>query len=197
MTPAPALVLASTSPYRRELLGRFGLPFTAQAPEVDETPEAGETPADRALRLAVEKARAVAALRPDAVVIGSDQVASLGEGGGAQILRKPGTVERCLEQLGAASGKVVRFDTAVAVVHAGRTLTHGDVTRVRFRAFTRVEAEHYVARENALDCAGGFKCEGLGVTLMESLETMDPTALVGLPLIWLAGALRDAGLSLP
>ncbi len=191
------LVLASTSPYRRELLGRLGLPFETCSPGVDETPLEGESPANRALRLAVAKARAVAAEHPGGIVIGSDQVASVGEGSTSQILRKPGTAGRCLEQLLTLSGQVARFDTAVAVIAAGREVTHVDVTRVHFRAFSAADAGRYIAHEPAFDCAGGFKCEGLGVTLMASLETSDPTGLIGLPLIWLAGALRDAGLTLP
>ena len=197
MSPTPPLVLASTSPYRRELLARLGLPFETRSPGVDETPVPGESPADRALRLALAKARAVAAEHPQAVVIGSDQVASLGEGDAARILRKPGTAEQCREQLLALSGQVARFDTAVAVVWPGGNAAHGDVTRVVFRPFSPVEAERYIAREPAFDCAGGFKCEGLGVTLMTRIESADPTGLIGLPLIWLSGALRDAGLSSP
>ncbi|MEN9705902.1 MAG: hypothetical protein RLZZ393_1781 [Pseudomonadota bacterium] len=198
MTTAPLLVLGSTSPYRRELLGRLGLPFETCSPGVDETPLEGEAPTERALRLALAKARAVAAEHPGAIVVGSDQVASLGEGAAARILRKPGNADRCLEQLLMLSGHAARFDTAVAVVAPGReTATHVDVTRVRFRNFDAVEANRYIVREPALDCAGGFKCEGLGVTLMDALETTDPTGLVGLPLIWLAGALRRAGLDLP
>ncbi|MEY4762873.1 MAG: hypothetical protein RLZZ200_2729 [Pseudomonadota bacterium] len=197
MSLPPLLVLASTSPYRRELLGRLGLPFETCSPGVDETPIEGESPADRALRLAVAKARAVATEHPGAIVIGSDQVASIGEQGAAQILRKPGTAGRCLEQLLTLSGQVARFDTAVAVIGPGRLATHIDVTRVRFRPFSAADAGRYIAHEPAFDCAGGFKCEGLGVTLMAALETSDPTGLIGLPLIWLAGALRAEGLALP
>ena len=197
MSRAAPLVLASTSPYRRELLARLGLGFEARSPGVDETPVPGESPADRALRLAVAKARAVAVERPEAVVIGSDQVASLGDGSAALILRKPGTVERWREQLLRLSGQVARFDTAVSVIWPGGSATHIDVTRVTFRAFGPADVERYMEREPALDCAGGFKCEGLGVTLMTRMESEDPTGLIGLPLIWLSGALRDAGLSSP
>jgi septum formation protein len=198
MMTAPLLVLGSTSPYRRELLGRLGLPFETCSPGVDETPTEGEAPRDRALRLAIAKARAVALEHPGAIVIGSDQVASLEEGGASRILRKPGTAGRCLEQLLTLSGRAACFDTAVAVIAPGREIaTHVDITRVRFRPFDAADASRYIAREPAFDCAGGFKCEGLGVTLMDALETTDPTGLVGLPLIWLAGALRGAGLSLP
>jgi septum formation protein len=195
-TTAP-LVLASTSSYRRELLARLGLPFETRSPDVDETPAPGELPTDRALRLALAKARAVAAKRPEAVVIGSDQVASLGEGSAARILRKPGTAERCREQLLCLSGQVARFDTAVAVIWPGGYATHVDITRVGFRPFSPAEAERYVAREPAFDCAGGFKCEGLGVTLMTRIESADPTGLIGLPLIWLSDALRGAGFASP
>jgi septum formation protein len=191
------LVLASTSPYRRELLARLGLPFETRSPGVDETPVPGESPADRALRLALAKARAVAAERPEAIVIGSDQVASLGDGSAARILRKPGAVERWREQLLSLSGQMARFDTATAVIWPGGSATHVDVTRVIFRAFGAADVERYMEREPALDCAGGFKCEGLGVTLMKRIESEDPTGLIGLPLIWLSGALRDAGLSSP
>lgn len=211
MPPHSPLVLASTSPYRRELLARFGLPFDTLTPGVDETPLQGEAPAARALRLAAAKARAVATARPDAIVIGSDQVASLGQvasqgedpgqdvanGPAAQLLRKPGSAERCREQLLALRGRVACFDTAVVVLWRGGLREHVDSTRVTFRAFSTTEADAYIAREPAFDCAGGFKCEGLGVTLMSRLDTTDPTALIGLPLIWLAGALRDAGLPLP
>jgi septum formation protein len=197
MSPPPPLVLASTSPYRRKLLARLGLPFQTQAPNVDEALRPDEAPADRALRLALAKARAVSAAHPQAVVIGSDQVASLGEGADARILRKPGTADRCREQLRELSGREARFDTAVAVIWPGGEACHRDLTRVAFRPFGPAEAERYMAREPAFDCAGGFKCEGLGVTLMRRIESTDPTGLIGLPLIWLSGALRDAGLASP
>ncbi|MFM1885256.1 MAG: hypothetical protein RL026_413 [Pseudomonadota bacterium] len=195
--PHPPLLLASTSAYRRELLARLQQPFECIAPEVDETPRDLESPADRALRLAIAKAEAVFAVRPDAVVIGSDQVASLGEAPEARILRKPGTPERWRTQLEALSGRVVRFDTAVCLRWPGGRQAHTDLTRVHFRALSATDIEHYMAREPALDCAGGFKCEGLGISLMDRLETADPTALVGLPLIWLAGALRATGRPVP
>ena len=197
MIPAPLLVLASTSPYRRELLQRLGLPFQSRSPGVDETPLAGEPPAARALRLAEAKARAVARELPDAIVIGSDQVASLGNGEAAQILRKPGTAERCHQQLAQLSGQSARFHTAVSVVWPGGSASHTDLTQVDFRTLSAADIDRYIQREPSFDCAGGFKCEGLGVSLMERLESQDPTALVGLPLIWLCGALRRAGLTLP
>lgn len=197
MSSAPLLVLASTSVYRRELLSRLGLPFTAESPGVEETELPGESPAERALRLAVLKARAVAARHPAAVVIGSDQVASLAEGPAARILHKPGTPARNRDQLAALSGRTARFDTAVAVVSPSGIARHVDRTEVRFRELGPADIARYVEREAALDCAGGFKVEGLGPALMESVTTSDPTGLVGLPLIWLCGALRGAGFSLP
>jgi septum formation protein len=192
MPPAPPrLVLASTSPYRRELLQRLGLAFEVERPEVEESPAAGETPAALAARLAAAKAGAVAARHPRALVIGSDQVAALDE----VPLGKPGTAARAIAQLAAASGRAVVFHTAVALVHPDGGLDrHTDTTRVRFRRLSTAEIERYVALDAPLDCAGSFRSEGLGIALFESIESADPTALVGLPLIWLAGALRAAGL---
>jgi septum formation protein len=189
---APRLLLASTSRYRALLLERLGLPFGVEAPEVDEARLPRENPVARAARLALAKARAVAARRPDACIIGSDQVAVLGR----RILDKPGDAARCREQLEASSGKRVCFHTAVAVVGpgAGAAQSHVDLTKVHFRTLSDREITRYVEIERPFDCAGGFRSEGLGVALFESVETRDPTALVGLPLVWLAGALRAAGL---
>ena len=143
----------------------------------------------------MEKARAVSLLRPAAIVIGSDQVASLPTMP-PQLLHKPGTRERCIAQLAQLSGRSADFHTAVAVCAAdGAVRTHVDHTRVRLRQLTGAELRDYVDREPAFDCAGGFKCEGLGVTLFESVETRDPTALIGLPLIGLCALLRDAGVA--
>lgn len=175
------------------LLERLGLPFQALAPTVDESLLQGELPEARAGRLARAKAAAVAAQHPAAIVIGSDQVASLAAGGAARVLRKPGDRDTCRAQLAAMSGNVARFDTAVAVRLDGRELVHSEPTEVQFRQLTLAQIEHYMDREPAFDCAGGFKCEGLGVTLFESMRTRDPTALVGLPLIWLCEALRGLG----
>ena len=197
MTATPPLILASTSVYRRDLLARLNQPYSCCAPEVDETPLPGESPADRASRLASAKTRAVAALHPAAIVIGGDQVASLGVGESAHILRKPGTAEACEAQLRALSGQTARFDTAVCVAWPDGWAAHTDVTRVAFRPLSAADIRRYIEQEPAFDCAGGFKCEGLGVTLMQRIESQDPTALIGLPLIWLAGALRAASLSLP
>jgi septum formation protein len=189
----PALILASTSPYRRGLLERLRLPFVAEAPGVEELARPGEAAAALALRLAQAKAVAVARRRARAVVIGSDQVAECQ----GRVLGKPGTAERAREQLALASGTTVVFHTAVAVVHAdGVTCeTHTDLTRVRFRRLGAEEIERYVELDAPLDCAGSFRSEGLGVALFEAIETRDPAALVGLPLIWLAGALGRAGLN--
>jgi septum formation protein len=191
---APRLLLASTSRYRALLLERLGLPFGVQAPEVDEATLPREKPAARAERLALAKAQAVALRHPDACIIGSDQVAVLER----RILDKPGDAARCREQLEASSGNRVSFHTAVAVlgpgVGAGAVQSHVDLTKVQFRTLTAREISRYVEIERPFDCAGGFRSEGLGVALFESIETRDPTALVGLPLVWLAGALRTAGL---
>jgi septum formation protein len=191
----PPLILASSSAYRRELLARFRLAFESIPPEVPEVHLEGESPADRSLRLALAKAQAVARLHPGALVIGSDQVAAVGE----RLLGKPGDAARCRDQLGALSGKTARFYTACALlgVNAGLRLAHVDTTTVVFRTLSAAEIERYVACEQPYDCAGGFKAEGLGVALFESIESQDPTALIGLPLIWLAGALRGAGYHLP
>lgn len=186
----PTLVLASGSIYRRDLLARLSLPFTTVAADVDETPAAGEMPAALAVRLARLKAAVPAT--GNAIVIGSDQVAALD---GVPV-GKPGSPAAALAQLEACQGRTVLFHTAVAVrdTDSGRLLQHADLTRVRFARRTRRELERYLALEPADDCAGGFKAEGLGIALFESIESKDPTALIGLPLIWLAGALRELGL---
>jgi len=189
------VLLASTSPYRRELLARFGIAFEAVAPGVDEGPRAQELPVDRALRLAHEKAASIAARHPEALVIGSDQVAACAD----TVLEKPGDAARSREQLALLSGRSARFYTACAVLapHGGPHLAHVDTTTVTFRRLTDGEIARYVERERPYDCAGAFKAESLGITLLEAIETRDPTALIGLPLIWLADALRSAGCPLP
>ncbi len=189
------LILASTSPYRRSLLERLGIPFTAVPPQTPEDTVAGELPPDRALRLAIAKAQAIASRRTDAVIIGSDQVAALGN----KVLDKPGDAARCRAQLTAASGSSARFHTACAVIapQAGIRMVHIDTTTVFFRSLTDQEIERYVERERPFDCAGGFRAEGLGISLFESIESRDPTALIGLPLIWLTCALRRADFQLP
>lgn len=192
MTP---LVLGSTSPYRRELLARLRLPFDTDRPAVDETPRAGEGPPDLARRLAVAKAREVAGRHPGAWVIGSDQVAELD----GRAIGKPGDAATAFAQLRAVSGRTVRFHTAVALARAGDEAVrlHADLTEVRFRALGDEEIRRYLAAEQPFDCAGSFKCEGLGISLFEAIDSRDPTALVGLPLIALAGMLRDVGIALP
>ena len=188
----PALILGSTSRYRRELLSRLRLAFDVQAPNVDETPEPGEAPADLAQRLALAKAREVAARFPDAVVIGSDQVADLN----GECIGKPGTHERAIAQLRRMSGCSVVFQTAVAVVRCatGREATALVPVTVRFRSLTNAEIECYLRLEEPYDCAGSAKSEGLGIALLGSLESSDPTSLVGLPLIATCALLRGAGI---
>lgn len=191
----PRVVLASTSCYRAELLRRLLVEFECVAPQVDETPLPDETPDARASRLAQAKAQAVAQNQADALVIGSDQVSELD----GRVLRKPGEIAVAREQLRACSGREVRFHTAVCVIDArtGHSACAQDLTRVRFRALVDEEIERYIERERPLDCAGSFKAEGLGIALFESIESEDPTALIGLPLIALARLLRQAGLKLP
>lgn len=185
------LILASTSRYRRELLQRLRLPFDVQAPEVDETPLPGEPPLVLAQRLALAKAQAVAAHHDDAVVIGSDQVADLD----GEAIGKPGTHERAVAQLRAMRGRLVVFQTAVAVVCRSTGFERCALApvRVRFRELTDTEIEHYLRAEQPYDCAGSAKCETLGIALTASIESDDPTALVGLPLIRTCEMLRDAG----
>jgi septum formation protein len=192
---APRLILASTSPYRRELLARLRVPFECVRPGADEQRLAGEAVDVLALRLARLKAEAVAAHHPDAVVIGSDQVAVRG----AEILGKPGTVERCTEQLLQSAGRPVSFLTGVHVLDGRRRRaeSHLDRTLVHFRSLARDEVTRYIAADAPLDCAGGFKAESLGIALFERIESEDPTALTGLPLIWLCGALRRAAIPVP
>ena len=188
------LVLASASAYRRALLARLGLPFESVPSHVDERLIEDELPADRAMRLSIAKAEAVASTHPDATVIGSDQVGACGN----VILRKPGDPSMCREQLRTLSSQTARFHTGCAVLSShGERLIHLDTTLVAFRGLTDAEITRYVAAENSLDCAGGFKAEGLGISLLEMIESKDPTALIGLPLIWLAEALRRSGFALP
>lgn len=188
------LVLASTSRYRRELLGRLGLAFDTDRPEVDETALPDEAPAGLAARLAEAKARAVATRHPGAWVIGSDQVADRD----GQPLGKPGDRDTALAQLLAASGCSVRFHTAWCLLGPeGQCLAGQDLTEVRFRRLERDEILRYLDAEQPYDCAGSFKCEGLGIVLFEAIHCQDPTALVGLPLIALSRALRAAGFKLP
>ena len=192
MSTHPTLILASTSRYRRELLHRLRLPFEVMAPGVDESRLPAEAPAAMALRLALAKARAVAALRPEAVVIGSDQVADL-EG---LALGKPGDHERATAQLRQLSGRRAVFQTAIAVVRPATGFEQVLLApvNVQFRALNDAEIEHYLRAEQPYDCAGSAKSESLGIALLESIHSDDPTALVGLPLIRTCRLLRDAGI---
>ena len=192
--------MASTSRYRKELLERLRLAFSCLAPGADEAPQPGEDPKALVARLARAKAAAVASQQPNAWVIGSDQMAvRLDEAGTESTLGKPGTEMRCMEQLQSCSGRTIVFLTAVAVVRQeGNSLFEFvDTTRVTFRVLDQATIERYVAKERPLDCAGGFKSEGLGITLCESIDSADPSALIGLPLIRLSAALRSAGFELP
>ena len=189
------LVLGSTSRYRAELLGRLGLDFEQRAPGTTEAEIPGEAPTARAMRLATAKAIDAGKGLIDALVIGSDQVAELD----GRLLEKPGSLARAHEQLRACSGQAVSFHTALCLFDTatGQQRTHLDLTRVHFRLLGSEEISRYLAREQPLDCAGSFKCEGLGISLFESIHNSDPTALIGLPLMALARLLREAGLSLP
>jgi len=186
------LILASTSPYRRELLARLGLPFGIERPEIDETALPGEPAAALAERLALAKARVIAKQHPHAVVIGSDQVCRAG----TRLLGKPGTVAAACAQLAALSGGSAEFLTALCVIGGPqtRTLQVTVPTAVHFRELSTAQIERYVEREQPLDCAGSFKAEGLGIALFEALHSDDPTALIGLPLIALTRCLRELGL---
>lgn len=188
------LILGSTSPYRRELLSRLHVPFDVQSPHVDETPLPHEAPASLASRLALAKAQAVAQLHPASVVIGSDQVADLD----GQALGKPMTHERAVAQLRQMRGKTVVFQTAVAVVCAASGFCQQALApvMVRFRELSDEEIESYLRREKPYDCAGSAKSEGLGIALLDAIESDDPTALVGLPLIRTCRMLRAAGIPL-
>ncbi len=192
--PAPQLILASGSRYRAELLARLRLPFTQQSPDVDETPRRDEAAAPLATRLALAKAQAVAAQVPDAWVIGSDQVCAC-EG---RLLGKPGSRELAVEQLRFLSGKYSAFITAVVLLRQdGETHRDFDTTVVKFRKLSDAEIHRYVDAEPAYDCAGSAKIEGLGITLTVEVQSRDPTALIGLPLIATAKLLRKAGFILP
>ena len=192
--PNRPVVLGSTSVYRRELMARLRIPFDVAAPDVDETPQPGETPQALAGRLALAKARAVAARYPQAAVIGSDQVADLG----GEPLGKPGTHARAVQQLQRMRGRIVVFQTAVAVVCLDSGFEQSDIApvRVRFRDLSDDEIEAYLRAETPYDCAGSAKSEGLGISLLESIDNDDPTALVGLPLIRTCRMLRAAGVRL-
>lgn len=195
-TPQRPLILGSTSRYRRELVERLNLPFTTVSPDVDETPLPGEAPGVLALRLALAKAHAVAALHPEAIVIGSDQVSDLN----GQPMGKPGTHERAVEMLRAMRGQTVMFHTAVAVVCQATGFAQSDVAVIRtvFRSDLSDDAiERYLRAEQPYDCAGSAKSEGLGISLLDAIHSDDPTALIGLPMIRTCRMVRAAGIALP
>lgn len=187
------LILASGSKYRAELLARLQLPFTGIAPNLDESPLPDEPVRAMTQRLALAKARALVAQYPKRWVLGSDQAACAD----GRILGKPETVERAAEQLSFLSGKAVEFLTAAALVRDEQVFTVLDVTTVQFRVLSTAEITRYLAAESVLDCAGSFKCEGLGITLFESIRSEDPTGLIGLPLIAVRRLLAQAGHALP
>lgn len=191
--PQKQLVLASTSPYRRELLGRLGLAFEVANPKTDETPLPGESPTATALRLSEAKARAVAQQYPEALIIGSDQVAVMD----GRVFGKPGTHARAVEQLRTLSGKTVNFFTGLCVLNAktGEAEVCGVPTLVGFRELGDAEIENYLRREPAYNCAGSAKSEGLGIALLSRIHGDDPNALVGLPLIALCNLLRKHGMT--
>ena len=191
----PRLILASTSVYRRELLGRLQLPFDVARTDVDETPLPGEHPRELAIRLARAKAIAVASSqRDDAWALGSDQVAELD----GLPLGKPGHRDAAISQLQSMQGRCVRFHTALCLAHAdGRRFADIDLTEVHFRTLDAAEITRYVDAEQPFDCAGSFKSEGLGISLFERIDNRDPTALIGLPLIATCTLLRKAGFTLP
>lgn len=194
--PGPTLVLASASPYRRTLLERLQLPFEQRPADVDESRQGEETPAELVRRLARSKAEAVARAVPGAIVIGSDQVAVRGD----DVLGKPGDAAEAIDQLTRSAGRHVEFLTAVCVLGPAaddEPEEHIDITRVVFRPLSAEEIRRYVDRERPFDCAGSFRAEALGISLFERVDSQDPTGLIGLPLIWLAGALRRLGQPLP
>jgi septum formation protein len=190
--PYPPLVLASTSPFRRALLKRLGIPFTTARPDVDETRRPHEPPQDMVLRLAEAKVRTVAESHPGALVIGSDQVACID----AMVLGKPECRARAIEQLTRSSGREVVFYTGLCLLStaSGRVQTHCETFRVHFRTLSQKRIEGYVDKERPFACAGSFRSEGLGIALFERLEGDDPNALVGLPLIRLIAMLESEGI---
>ncbi|EKF75210.1 maf protein [Alcanivorax hongdengensis A-11-3] len=195
MTDTPSLLLASSSPFRRELLGKLGLAFQHQSPDIDETRHPGESPTALVMRLARQKAQALADAYPQTLVIGSDQVAVLGD----QVLGKPGSRDNAIAQLSAASGQRVTFLTGLCLLNTatGRSQVACERFAVQFRTLRPEQIERYVDIEQPLNCAGSFKSEGLGIVLFKTLEGRDPNALVGLPLIQLTDFLAAEGVTLP
>jgi septum formation protein len=192
---APSLVLASTSRYRSELLARLQVPFTTADPGVDEAAfkKTGLAPRPLAERLAFEKASAVQKRFPDAVIIGGDQLVALGD----ESLGKPGSPQGAVEQLLRLAGREHTLITALVVLHRERAIAHTDITRLRVRPLDRAAIERYVAVDNPVDCAGSYKIESLGIALFAAIETGDPTAIQGLPLLAVAGALTTCGIAIP
>ncbi|MDX1626414.1 MAG: nucleoside triphosphate pyrophosphatase [Wenzhouxiangellaceae bacterium] len=193
MSDAPPLILASGSPYRAQMLERLGLPFRSESPDVDETPRGGERPADLALRLATDKARTVAALFPDSVVIAGDQVAGLD----AEIFGKPGDRDAAIAQLRSMRGRTVCWHSGIAIVAPSREFSDVVVTEARFRELSDGEIERYVDFDRPFDCAGAMRSESRGIALLDALSSDDPSALIGLPLIRISGWLRTLGYRCP
>ena len=193
MPSAPTLILASSSPYRQQLLQRLGVPFVAIAPNLDESPLPGETPKNLTLRLAQAKAQAIASLHPNAWVIGSDQSADLN----GHIIGKPGTHVAALAQLKQMQGQAVVFHTSLCLIGPNFCQTIHVPTTVQFRNLPEQVLEHYLRIEQPYDCAGSAKSEGMGIILLEKIESEDPTALIGLPLIALTSLFYEAGVSVP
>ena len=193
MPSAPTLILASSSPYRQQLLQRLGVPFVAIAPNLDESPLPGETPQNLTLRLAQAKAQAIASLHPNAWVIGSDQSADLN----GHIIGKPGSHPAALAQLKQMQGQVVVFHTSLCLIAQGFCETIHVPTAVQFRNLPEQVLDQYLRLEQPYDCAGSAKSEGMGIILLEKIESEDPTALIGLPLIALTSLLLQAGIPLP
>lgn len=191
-TPPP-LILASSSPYRSQMLERLGLPFSAVTSGIDETPEPGESPEALVRRLALEKARHIAPRHPDALIIGADQVSVLGD----EILGKPGSRERAIEQIQRMSGKRVDYLSGIALIGPGMERIDIVPTRLTYRDLDQREIERYVDRDRPFDCAGAMRSESLGIALLETLSSDDPTALIGMPLIRIAQWLRAAGYEIP
>ncbi|MBL37408.1 MAG: septum formation protein Maf [Xanthomonadales bacterium] len=189
----PPLILASSSPYRAQMLDRLGLPFSTAASGIDETPAPGESPEALVRRLALEKARHVAPRHPDALIIGADQVSVLGD----EILGKPGTRERAIEQIQRMSGRRVDYLSGIALIGPGIEQVDIVPTRLTYRDLDQAEIERYVDRDQPFDCAGAMRSESLGIALLETLSSDDPTALIGMPLIRIAQWLRAAGYRIP
>ncbi len=187
----PSLILASSSKYRKMMLERFGIPFATHSPAIDESAKPGETPVDLAIRLAIEKAQAISQQFPGTIVIGSDQVATLG----LEPIGKPGSFVKAQQQLRQLSGQHVQFHSALAVTNGEELRYANIITHCYFRTLTEAEIEHYLRVEEPFDTAGSAKAEALGITLMDKMTSDDPTAIIGLPLIELAKILREFGIN--